>query len=359
MQFYPLKSLILSMQAIRTAILSYGLSGRVFHAPFIHIHSGFELVACTERSRKQVTQRYPGVKSYDTVEEIFNDPHIELVVVNTPIYTHYEYAKKALEAGKHLIVEKAFTSTLAEAEELRDLARIHNRKLAVFQNRRWDSDFKTIKKVLDKGLLGGIKEVEIHFDRYRPELSPKPHKEEANAGSGVLKDLGPHIIDQALYLYGMPDAVFADIQTYRPGSVVDDYFDILLYYPTFRARLKSSYFVREPIPSYAIHGTLGSLLKPMTNIQEVQLDGGMMPNEEGYGIEPESARALLHTEIDGKVVREHIPTEPGNYMDFYEGVYQAIRNNHVEPVTATEGVNVMRVIEAAIDSSKQQRAIRL
>jgi len=264
-----------------------------------------------------------------------------------------------LLAGKHVIVEKAFTSNVAEAQELATLSKEKNLKLSVFQNRRWDSDFKTLKQIMEKKLLGEIVEAEFHFDRYNPVLSSKVHKETINSGSGIMKDLGPHIIDQALYLFGLPNAVFADIRITRALSVVDDYFDILLYYPDFRVRLKAGFFVREPIPSYVIHGKKGSFLKSRGDVQEDELKLGKKPNLTTWGIEKEGQEGLLHTEIDGKISKEKVPTLQGNYYDFFEGVYQAIVNDKLEPVTAQDGVNVMRIIEAAFQSSEQQRAINL
>ena len=260
-------------------------------------------------------------------------------------------------AGKHAVVEKAFTSNLAEAQELKTLANEKNLKLSVFQNRRWDSDFKTVKKILDEKLLGEIVEAEFHFDRYNPILSPKVHKETVNSGSGIVKDLGPHIIDQALYLFGLPNAIFADIRITRANSLVDDYLDILLYYSDFRVRLKASFFVREPNPSYSIHGKKGTFLKSRGDVQEDELKLGKKPNLNTWGTEKEGQEGLLHTEIEGKIVKEKVPTLQGNYYDFFEGVYQAIINDKLEPVTAQDGVNVMRIIEAAFESSEQKRVI--
>ena len=347
------------MQKIKTALLSYGMSGKVFHAPFLELHPGFELLGSWERSKKLIQEDYPEVKSFPSLESILEDKSIDLVVVNTPIDTHFEYAKKVLLAGKHAVVEKAFTANVAEAIELEALAEEKGLKLAVFQNRRWDSELKTVKKVLDEKLLGEIVEAEFHFDRYNPILSPKIHKETVNSGSGILKDLGPHIIDQALYLFGLPNDVFADIRITREHSLVDDYLDILLYYSDVRVRLKAGFFVREPNPSYVVHGKKGSFLKSRGDVQEDELKLGKKPNLTTWGTEKEGQEGLLHTEIDGKIIKEKVPTLQGNYYDFFDGVYQAIANDKLEPVTAQDGVNVMRIIEAAFQSSEQKRAINL
>jgi scyllo-inositol 2-dehydrogenase (NADP+) len=347
------------MQKIKTALLSYGMSGKVFHAPFLELHPGFELLGSWERSKKLIQEDYPEVKSYPSLESILEDKSIDLVIVNTPIDTHFEYAKKVLLAGKHVIVEKAFTANVAEAIELEALAKEKSLKLAVFQNRRWDSELKTVKKVLDEKLLGEIVEAEFHFDRYNPILSPKVHKETINSGSGIMKDLGPQINDQALYLFGLPNAVFADIRITRENSLVDDYLDVLLFYSDLRVRLKAGFFVREPNPSYVIHGKKGSFLKSRGDVQEDELKLGKKPNLTTWGTEKEGQEGLLHTEIDGKIIKEKVPTLQGNYYDYFDVVYQSIVNGKQEPVTAQDGVNVMRIIEAAFLSSDQKKVIDL
>ena len=346
------------MQKIKTALLSYGMSGKVFHAPFLTIHPGFELMGSWERSKKLIQADYPEVKSYPTIEDVLSDD-IELVVVNTPVGTHFEYAKKVLLAGKHALVEKAFTTTVAEAQELATLAKEKGLKLAVFQNRRWDSDFKTVQKVISDGVLGELVEAEFHFDRYNPNLSPKQHKETANSGAGILKDLGPHLIDQALCLFGLPKSVFADIRITRAHSLVDDWIDILLFYPDFRVRLKASFFVRQANPAYTIQGKKGSFLKPRGDVQEDELKLGKKPNLDTWGTESDANQGLLHTDINDAVFNAKIPTLQGNYYDFFDGVYQSILNDKTEPVTAQDGVHVMQIIEAAIESSAQRKAINL
>ena len=334
------------------------MSGKVFHAPFLELHPRFELTGSWERSKKLIQQDYPEVKSYSSLEELLNDD-VDLVIVNTPVETHYEYAKKVLEAGKHALVEKAFTTTTAEAEELLDLARQKGLKLSVYQNRRWDSDFKTVKEVIDEKLLGDVVEAEFRFDRYNPNLSPKTHKETANAGAGVLKDLGSHLIDQAIHLFGLPDAVFADLRITRKNSLVDDLMDILLYYPDKRVRLRAGFFFREAVPAYAVHGTKGSFLKSRGDIQEDELKTGKKPTLEGWGIEPEDKAGILHTEKHGEVYRGHIPTRPGNYYGLFDALYHSITEDKPEPVPAEDGIKVMKVIDAAIQSSEQKKVIQL
>lgn len=347
------------MPVIKTAILSFGMSGRVFHAPFIALNPGFELAGIWERTKSESLEFYPNIKIYRSLDEILNDESIELVIVNTPTNTHYEYSKKVLLAGKHAVVEKAFTTSIAEAIELEELARSVNKKISVYQNRRWDSDFKTVRKIIEEGWLGNIVEAEIHYDRYRVALSAKLHKEIPGPGAGVLNDLGPHLVDQAICLFGMPLAVYADIRITRPNSLVDDYFELLLNYSDKVVRLKASCLVREPFPSYIIHGLKGSFHKSRTDVQETALLANQKPNLPNWGVEPIEERGYLHTEKDGNIIREKVPTEIGNYGTYYALVEKAIRENKEMPVTAQEGIQVMKIIEAAFKSSELKKQISL
>lgn len=346
------------MKKIKTALLSYGMSGKVFHAPFLNFHIGFELIGAWERSRKLIQNDFENVISYDSIEDLLNDD-VDLVIVNTPTSTHFQYAKMALLARKHVLVEKAFTSNAEEAEELNLLAKSLHLKIAVFQNRRWDSDFITVKKIFESGVLGKLIEAEFHFDRYNPNLSPKLHKETLNNGAGILKDLGPHLIDQALCLFGFPNSVFADIRITRKNSLVDDYFDILLYYENFRVRLKAGFFVREPIPSYVLHGEKGSFLKKRGDVQEEELKLGKIPNLKNWGTESIENQGILNAKIKGEWKKEKIPTLQGNYFYFFDELYKSIVYDNQSPVTAIDGLNVMKIIEAALESNSNSKKIYL
>jgi predicted dehydrogenase len=348
------------MQQIKTALCSFGMSGWVFHAPFIHLHDGFELYAVFERTKNLGEEKYPGIKTFRSLEAMLADDDIELVIVNTPNYTHFEYAKLALLAGKHVVVEKPFTNNVAEAEELIALAEKQNKKLSVYQNRRWDSDFKTVQKVVQEKWLGEVVEAEIHFDRYSEILSYKQHKETPGPGAGILYDLGPHLIDQALQLFGMPTAVFADTTNLRPISLVDDYVELILFYNNLRVRLKSGYLVRELLPAYIFHGTKGSFIKPRADVQEIDLQKSKSPAESDWGTEPEAGKGLLHTDKDGQnIIREYISSEKGNYMAYYDGLHQAIRHDKPLPVSAEDGLKVICIIEAAFKSVQEKRIIEL
>jgi predicted dehydrogenase len=347
------------MKQINTALLSFGMSGKLFHAPFIHVHPGFHLYGVWERSKNLAQELYPQVKTFRNLEELLADDAVELVIVNTPNYTHFEYTKKALEASKHVLVEKPFTVTAAEGEELVALAKKQGRRLSVYHNRRYDSDYKAVKKIVTENWLGDIVEAEFHFDRYKEELSPKVHKETPGPGTGALYDLGSHLIDQALQLFGMPQAVFADIQIIRPVSKVDDYFEVLLYYAARRVRLRCSYLVREPLPGYVLHGTKGSFIKPKTDVQEAALQAGKLPGSEGWGTELPEEKGLLHAVKDGKEVKEYFPSFQGNYMEYFDGIYESIRNGKPLPVQPEEAVNVIRIIERSFQSNKERKVIDL
>ena len=349
----------MNQSPISVAICSFGMSGKLFHAPFIHVNPGFKLYACWERSKKLVNEIYPEVISWDDYDAMLADPLVELVIVNTPNATHFDYAKRALEAGKHVVVEKPFVISVEEGNALIELAKQKQKVLSVYHNRRNDSDFKTVRKILSEKLLGDIVEAEIHFDRYSLDLSPKKHKEVQGKGTGVLFDLGSHLIDEAVQLFGKPNAVFADIRTVRKVSVIDDYFELLLYYNDKRVRLHSTYIAKEPSIGYVVHGEFGSFIKPKTNGQEIALLKGILPQGDDWGVEDDSDWGLLHAIENGAAIRKKIPSEKGNYMDYFDGIYQAIRGNATVPVTAKDGLLVIKIIEAAFESSAEKKVINL
>ncbi len=307
-----------------------------------------------ERSQKNIQKTYSGTHSYDSLDEVIQDSDIELIIVNTPIPTHFEYASKALKAGKHVVVEKAFTNSTEEAFELQKIAHKVGKHIFVYQNRRWDSDFLTLKKVYESGQLGEIVEAEFHFDRYNGAKSPKMHKEVPGPGAGIIFDLGPHIIDQALHLFGKPTHVFADLRKTRPGTEVEDLFEILLYYPEMRVRLKAGYYFKVPIPAFQLHGKLGSFIKTRSDRQEADLDAGRKPQGDTWGQESPQDYGVL--QVDGGIP-ERIPSEKGNFMAFYENVFQSLRGDANPAVSVQDGINSMRVIDAAMESSREKRVI--
>jgi predicted dehydrogenase len=344
---------------INTSIIGFGLSGRVFHSPFLHIHPGFKLTGVVERHGHSARDLYPQVKIFTNYTELMNDDSLELVVVASPNIFHFNQARDLLQAGKHIIIEKPFTPSSAEADELIEIAENTGRKIFVFQNRRWDGDFKTVQQVVYNGYLGEVMEYEAHFDRYAPGARRSAWRDEPLPAGGVLYDLGSHLIDQALVLFGMPHSVFADIRWQRPGSKVDDYFEVNLYYSRLKVTLKASVFVREPGPRYILHGTKGSFIKYGIDPQEEMLKEGRMPSSADWGKDDPDYWGILNAEMHGQQFYGNIETEPGNYMDFYDNVYGVIVNGAEKAVRTEEARNVIRIIELAFQSYRDQKVLEV
>ncbi|WP_257670075.1 Gfo/Idh/MocA family oxidoreductase [Parapedobacter tibetensis] len=332
---------------ITTGILSYGMSGRVFHAPFIQQKSRFELHAIVERHEKRAHKRYPGIISYDSVDELLNDEKIELVIVNTPNDTHVDYATKALKAGKHILVEKPFAPNSKDAKKLFDLGKKMGKHVMVFQNRRWDSDFKLLKRVIDREVLGELIEMHVRFDRYRMERSHKTFKETKIPGSGVLYDLGPHLLDQVISLFGKPQKSLKIATAHRPGSEVDDFSTLILTYESgLTVFIYASLLVANPLPAYVLHGIKGSFQKVRADVQEDQLQAGILPKDPEYGIEPPGKEGLI-TLIKANGDREMRYREAlkGDYNDLFNAVYAQIRRGESFPVKEEEILWQMEILE--------------
>lgn len=339
---------------INTALLSYGMSGEIFHAPFLTTHPGFLLKKVVERSKQKITARFPNAKSVNDRSDVLNDASIELVIVNTPNETHFTFAKEALNAGKHVVVEKPFTVTSKEADELIALAKTNGKILTVFQSRRFDGDFKTLQSVIKEDLVGKIVEFEAHYDRFRNYIEPNTWKEEAKPGTGILYNLGSHMLDQVLVLFGKPNAADARIGIQRPGGVVDDFYDIRLSYNDLLVIVKSSYLVREQGPRYILHGTQGSFVKYGIDPQEQDLKEGKMPNSADWGKEDKQWWGKLNSATKGE---RQIETMPGNYKEFYDNLHEAIRSNRSLTVKPEEAKEVIRLIETCYESNRLKKAI--
>ncbi len=343
---------------IKTGICSYGMSGKLFHAPFLEAHPSFELSAIVERNNNDSRERYPNTKLYRSVEELCADKDLQLIVVNTPTHLHFEQAKMVLNAGKNMVIEKPFAITVKEAEELTALTSTNNLFLSVYQNRRYDGDYRAVKEVVDKGLLGEIREVEIRYDRYRPSFGGKLHKEGNIPGAGNLYDLSPHLVDQAIQLFGFPKALFADLIKMRDDVAVPDYFEMLFYYERLRVRLKATVIARESTYAYTLHGMKGSFLQQRSDMQEIELLAGRKPSLESWCPGPSAPDGILHTEINGEVVRKETTSSPGNYMGYYDDVYKALTGQGANPVPAEDGIMNTRIIEAALESMKEGKVIQ-
>lgn len=334
------------------------MSGMVFHTPLLHTHPNFEIKKILQRNSDSSKEKYPYVELARNKKELLDDPEIELIIVNTPDDTHYGFVRESLEANKHVVVEKPYTLTVDEGEKLIDLARKKKKMLSVFQNRRWDGDFLTVKKVIEEKLLGRLVEYESHFDRYRNYIKNN-WKEDSGCKSGTLYNLGSHTIDQALVLFGMPESVNADIRMLRAGARVDDSFDIRLEYPEIKVTIRGGYLVREQGPRYILHGTEGSFLKSGTDPQEEMLIQGHFPDEPGWGTETVNNWGILNTTVNGLHFRGEIETLPGAYSDYYSNIYDVLVNRQELIVKPEESLNVIKIIQTAYDSSKLKRSIKL
>jgi len=328
--------------------MAYGMSGKVFHAPFVHAHPGFKLHAVTERNHKNAENDYPGIISYNSIEELIGDEKIELIIINTPNNTHYDYAKKALTAGKHILVEKPFAASSAEAKEIFNLAKQLDKKVLFYQNRRWDSDFTAVRQVIESGKLGKLSEVHFRYDRYRSTIGVKSFKEEPVAASGLMYDLGPHLLDQALSIFGKPDSFHKILGKNRVGTKVDDYFSIHLSYPnSVNVFVHSNMMVVDPLPAFVINGTHGSLQKVRADSQEEQLLKGMKVADPAYGIEAAGTEGKL-TLIDeqGNKTKQDIPSLRGSYLPLFEAVYQSLAHQQPYPVTEEQVITQLEILEA-------------
>jgi len=340
-----------SNSPIVTGLLAYGMSGKLFHAPFLARHPGFELRAVVERHEPRMAADYPGISSYPSTEALLADPAIELVVVNTPNDTHYHLTRQALLAGKHVLVEKPVATTVAQWHELAALARQQGRQLLAYQNRRWDTDFGAVRRVVASGQLGRLIEVHFRYDRYRPAIGPKVFKETDRPGAGLLFDLGPHLVDQAISLFGKPLSFEKTLGSYRYGSLVPDHFTIQLRYPhDLNVWLTAGLLVADPGPAYVLHGTLGSYQKDRTDPQEAQLLAGLKPDNPAYGRErvaDQSGRLVLADPAGhGRVLPPVADVAaPSTYMDLFEAVYQAIRHGQPYPITDEELTWQLKILE--------------
>ncbi len=340
---------------VKAGLVGWGISAKVFHAPFLKASPHFEVTSVLERHHQQSKEMFPDATVVAGFDDLLQQD-VDLVVITTPNDTHYPYAAQALEAGKNVVVEKPFTIHTREALQLINLAKQKNKLLAVYHNRRYVSDYFTIKKILDKKMLGDVHTFEAHYDRYRAEERPTAWREKPFPGSGILYDLGAHIIDQALTLFGLPKYITAQTKMQRPHARTTDWFEIKLDYGLLEATLKAGMLVREPGPRYLIHGAMGSFIKSGEDPQEAKLRAGEMLSDDS-GKEPEEIWGLLHTEINGNIIKEKVPSEKGDYGLFYEDVYQTLANGKPFPVKPEQAYNVIKIIELAEESNSSRCTI--
>lgn len=345
------------MSQFNVAILGFGLSGSTFHAPLINVVPGLKITHILSRQVEKIAQLYPGVRVVSDLSEILADTSISLVVNTLPNSEHYSVTKKCLESGKHVIVEKPFVIDSIDGEELINLADAKGLLLSVYHNRRWDNGFLTLKQYLPQ--LGEVYLYQAYFDRFRPEVNLCKWREQDLKGSGILYDLGAHLIDQALNLFGLPESIYADLAQQRPNAQSVDYFQIELYYLRLKVVLGSCSVMVTPRPVLSLYGTLGSYVKNGLDPQENNLRDGLTPLEINYGVEDLSDSGRLDLVREDQLQMNQAPSIKGDYLAYYKGIYQSLCIDSALPVSADSALWVIKIIEKAILSASLGKRISL
>lgn len=352
-------------QNIRVGLVGYGMAGRVFHAPYIRSTTSLQIITISTSRKEEVNLLDPTILVVSSPQEIFQNPNVDLVVIASPSNTHASLTAEALRAGKHVVVDKPFALTLQEAQDLVTLSKVMNKQLFVFHNRRWDSDFLTIKQALEEEIIGEVKQFESHIDRFRPIIQNR-WREDGSEGSGVWFDLGPHLVDQALILFGRPQAIYADITVLREGGKSPDYAHVILYYPHRRVILQAS--MNAPggkaggLPRFAVYGTKGSLVKQGVDPQEAQSIAGRKPGDMDWGVDRDPLR--IFDGIGGGVESTR-SASVGCQQKFYEIVGEVLLAEKsgasvdvTGPISHDEMLLVQEVIEAGLVSAKEQKVVQ-
>ncbi|MGJ4728277.1 oxidoreductase [Luteimonas sp. SDU101] len=339
------------------ALVGYGYAGRVFHAPLIVHTPGLRLHTVVSSDPARVHADHPRARVVADPAEAFATSGIDLVVIAAPNQVHAPLAIDALRAGRHVLVDKPFATTLEEARGIATAAESAGRIASVFQNRRWDADFLALRALLDSGALGEVAELHSHFDRFRPDV-PDRWRERPGPGAGLWFDLGPHLVDQALQLFGLPLSVQSDIAAQREGARVDDFFHVLLRYPRMRAVLHAGALVPAGTLRFAVHGSRGSFLKHGLDAQEAALRAGIAPGAPAWGQDPRPG-TLVSVDAEGRSDERPVPGPPGDYRVCYAAMREAILGHGEPPVSLAEALDVMRVLEAGCESARSGRAIPL
>jgi len=343
---------------INTAIIGYGFSGSVFHAPFIQKHPRFNLHSIVTSGNRAGTV-YPNTQIVRDINRVTDNPEIDLVVICTPHFLHTGQAELAIDAGKHVIIEKPVALNSAGFIRIMEKAAKKGKLIFPFHNRRWDGDFLTVKKILAEGHLGEIVSFESRFDRYTPVLNRAEWRYLNEDGGGTLFDLGTHLIDQSLCLFGKPTSVFCLLYNQRERSKANDSFDLKLIYPRHTASLRASVFTREPGPRFEVHGTYGSYVKYFFDRQEESLKRGIIPDNKNFGLEPRKCFGILHTEKGTDKQKIKYPTQRGNYMGFWDDVAATLLGKKPQEVTPESALLNLNIIEAAFLSHKEKCIVDL
>lgn len=342
---------------IRCGVIGFGLAGRIFHSAVIDATEGLELAAIVQRSATTAREAYPRVPVFNTVEALLSDADVDLVVVATPNESHAPLAMQCLQAGKHVVIDKPAAVSSAEAASLIPSSLQANRRVFVYHNRRWDGDFLTVQQLLASERLGQLRSFESHFDRFRPALKPGAWREQANPGSGILMDLGSHLVDQALLLFGLPQTVWCDVRAEREGSQVDDAFDLRLFYPELAVWLRSSSLASQPNPRFRLCGTRGSYAKDGLDPQEDALRAGDLFHSSPWGAEAERAWGAITTLTAGIESRQAVPTLPGDYRGFYRNVRDTLTGETEQAISLLDAWRVLQLLEWARESSSRRAAV--
>jgi scyllo-inositol 2-dehydrogenase (NADP+) len=344
------------LTVINVGLIGFGLAGRAFHAPVIRAVPGLRLAAILQRRGSEAAEAYPDVPIVRSLEELLAISDIRLIVIATPNDTHYPLARQCLAAGRDVVVDKPFAASLEEAVALVQFAQQSGRFLAVYHNRRYDGDFQAVQQLVRAGTLGRIVRFETNYDRFRPQLRPHAWREQSVPGAGILFDIGPHLIDHALLLFGRPEALTADVRIEREGGLADDAFDITLHYPgSLRAVLRSSILAATPRPRFLLHGTQGTFIKQTFDPQENNLRRGEIPKDALWGAEPEENWGLLTlSDAAGATTQRRIPSSTGDYRDYYANVRDTLLGRSASAVSLPHALDVMLGLELARESSAKR-----
>jgi scyllo-inositol 2-dehydrogenase (NADP+) len=341
---------------LNVGLVGFGMAGQIFHAPLIHANPNLRLTHILERRGDEARKKYPQAKIVRDLDSLLGETSVDLVVVATPNTSHLEIAAQSLQAGKHVVVDKPFTLTSGDADQLIELSQKVGRALSVFQNRRWDAEFLTVRQILAKKLLGRLVEFHSRFDRFRPGVRPNAWREQSGPGSGVLFDLGSHLIDQAVVLFGQPTGIYADLRMQRDGAVAVDNFEVQLGYPNLKVTLHAGSLVCEPSPRFLLYGTGGSYQTFGLDPQEEALKQGRIPGGPSWGEEPESVWGTV-TRCNGNITHEKYRTLAGDYPGYYTNVARAIMGQEELAVKPEQSRNIIRLIELAEQSAKEGRIV--
>jgi predicted dehydrogenase len=339
---------------VRVGLIGYGYAGKTFHAPLIQSVTGLQLTIVGSSKRETVLADLPGVTVCSDVEEVATHPEVDLLVIASPNESHYSLAATALRAGKHVVVDKPFTVKVGDARSLVQLAEERGQLLSVFHNRRWDSEVLATKAIVESGVLGEISHFETHIDRFRPQVRQR-WREQTGPGAGLWFDLGPHLIDQAVQLFGLPQTICASFAVLRKGGETDDWAHVQLNYRSLRVILHTSLLVSGGVPRSVLHGTLGSWAKFGADVQEKQLAAGIEPGSPGFGHDPDPG--ILYEGATGKQTK--IPAPIANQAEYYVGIRETLWSRQPNPVPPQQASAVMSILDTSFQSGATGRVLTL